>query len=121
VLSEQVVGPYARELFPNSTGSFLHIEPAIVAFLVLAVLALPALAMWSWRRADYDLGDFYASGRTTTAEHGFGAALGGNRTVSLRNYYLVGVLDGDAVFRAGAIVCGLLLAAMIVAGMVVRA
>lgn len=117
LLSERVVGPYARELFPSSGGTLLHLEPAIVAFLVLAVLALPALAMWSWRRADYDLGDFYASGRSTTPEHGFGAALGGSRTVSLRNYYLVGVLDGDAVFRAGAIVCGLLLTAMILAGM----
>jgi ech hydrogenase subunit A len=121
LLSEYVVGPYARELFPGGTGTLLHIEPAIVAFMVLAVLMLPALAVWSWRGSDYDLGDFYASGRTTTAEHAIGAALGGSRTVTLRNYYLVGVVDGEAVFRAGVLVCGLLLAAMIVAGMVLRA
>ena len=72
-------------------------------------------------RRRYDVGDFYASGRTTDAEHGIAAALGGSRAVTLRNYYLVGVVNGDAVFRAGVVVGGALLAAMIVAGMVLRA
>ena len=121
LLSESVVGPYARELFPGGTGTLLHLDPAIVAFMVLAVLFLPALAIWSWRQSDYDLADFYASGRSTSAEHGIGAALGGSRAVTLRNYYLVGVVNGDLMFRVGALVCGVLLAAMIVAGMVLRA
>ena len=121
VLSESVVGPYARELFPGGTGTLLHLDPAIVPFMVLAVLFLPVLAMWSWRKAAYDVGDFYASGRTTDGEHGIAAALGGSRAVTLRNYYLVGVVNGDAVFRAGVVVGGALLAAMIVAGMVLRA
>ena len=69
--------------------------------MVLAVLFLPALALWSWRKSAYDLGDFYASGRTTNGEHAIAAALGGSRAVTLRNYYLVGVVNGDAVFRAG--------------------
>jgi ech hydrogenase subunit A len=120
-LSESVVGPYARELFPGGTGSLLHLEPALVAFMVLAILFLPVLAMWSWRKADYDIGDFYASGRTTDGEHAIAAALGGTRAVTLRNYYLVGVVNGDAMFRAGAVVCGALLAAMIVAGVWLRA
>ncbi len=120
LLSAWVVGPYARELFPGGSGVLLHLEPAIVSFMVLAVLFLPVLALWSWRKADYDVGDFYASGRTTDGEHAIAAALGGNRDVTLRNYYLVGVVNGDAVFRAGAVVCGALLAAMVFAGAVLR-
>lgn len=121
VLSEAVVGPYARELFPGGSGSLLHLDPAIVAFLVGALLCLPALALWSWRTAAYDLGDVYASGRTTDAAHGIAAALGGSRAVTLRNYYLTGVVDGAAVFRAGVVTGGGLLTALLVAGMVVRA
>ena len=29
----------------------------------------PRWRIWSWRKSDYDLGDFYASGRSTNAEH----------------------------------------------------
>jgi hypothetical protein len=42
-----------------------------------------------------------------------GAALGGTRTVTLRNYYLEGVVNGVLVFRAGTLVCGAILAATI--------
>jgi ech hydrogenase subunit A len=120
-LSEWVVAPYARALFPGDTGALLHVDPAVVPLLVLTVLCLPALAMWSWRQHTYDVGDFYASGRTTDCEHAIAAALGGSRAVALRNYYLVGVVNGDAVFQAGVVVGGALLAAMLVAGTVIRA
>jgi hypothetical protein len=50
-----------------------------------------------------------------------GAALGGTRTVTLRNYYLEGVIDGALVFRTGVILCGAILTGMVVVGMVVRA
>ena len=121
LLSESIVGPYARELFPGGTGALLHLDPAVVSFMVLAVLFLPALALWSWRKSAYDVGDFYASGRTTDGEHAIAAALGGSRAVTLRNYYLVGVVNGDAVFRAGIVAGGALLTGMIVAGVVLRA
>lgn len=120
-LSDWVVAPYARALFPADTGALLHVDPAVVPLLVLTVMFLPALAMWSWRQHAYDVGDFYASGRTTDREHAIAAALGGSRAVTLRNYYLVGVVNGDAVFRAGVVVGGALLAAMLVAGTVLRA
>lgn len=121
ILSDQLVGPYARQLFPADPGTLLHIEPAIVVVMLLGVLFLPAIGAWAWRRGSYDLADFYASGRSADASHGMGAALGGTRTVTLRNYYLEGIIDGAGVFRVGTAVCGLLLAAMVVAGMVVRA
>ncbi|MBI3749732.1 MAG: NADH-quinone oxidoreductase subunit L [Chloroflexi bacterium] len=121
LLSESIVGPYARGLFPGGTGALLHLDPAVVSFMVLAVLFLPALALWSWRKSAYDVNDFYASGRTTNGEHAIAAALGGTRAVTLRNYYLVGVVNGEAVFRAGIVVCGALLTGMIVAGVVLRA
>jgi hypothetical protein len=49
-----------------------------------------------------------------------GSALGGSQAVTLRGYYLVGVVDGELVFRVGTVVCGLGLVAMALAGWVVR-
>jgi hypothetical protein len=82
----------------------------MVVVMLVAVLFLPALALWSSRRSGYDQADFYTSGRSANAGHLMGAALGGTRTVTLRNYYLDGVIDGALVFRAGTLVCGVVLA-----------
>jgi hypothetical protein len=49
-----------------------------------------------------------------------GAALGGTRAVSLRGYYLDGVIDGALVFRVGTATCAAILAAMVVMGVVAR-
>jgi hypothetical protein len=49
-----------------------------------------------------------------------GAALGSTRSVTLRNYYLEGVINGPLMFRVGSIACGGTLAAMVFTGMVVR-
>jgi hypothetical protein len=49
-----------------------------------------------------------------------GAALGGTRTVTLRNYYLEGVINGALMFRLGTVTCAGVLIAMVVTGMVVR-
>jgi hypothetical protein len=92
----------------------------MLLLMLSAVFFLPALAAWSWRHPQYDLADFYASGRSATPGHVMGAALGGIHRVTLRNYYLDGVLDGAFAFRAGTVACGAVLAAMVVAGMVVR-
>jgi hypothetical protein len=86
--------------------------------MLVAVLFLPALAIWASRGSGYDLSDFYTSGRSANAGHLMGAALGGTRTVTLRNYYLEGVVNGALVFRAGTLVCGVILTAMILVGMV---
>ena len=61
-----------------------------------------------------------AAGRPGTSTGVMGMALGGSRTVSLRNYYLEGVVNGGLVFRAGTVVCGALLIAAIAVGMVAR-
>jgi hypothetical protein len=88
--------------------------------MLACVVFLPLVAWWSWRHPEYDHADFYASGRSANASHVMGAALGGIHRVTLRNYYLDGVLDGSFVFKAGTVACGAVLAAMVVAGMVAR-
>ncbi|HEX7487871.1 MAG TPA: hypothetical protein VF341_03140, partial [Anaeromyxobacteraceae bacterium] len=110
LISEHVVGPYALTAFSAAPVVFLHLDPAMVVVMLVAVLFLPALALWSSRRSGYDQADFYTSGRSANAGHLMGAALGGTRTVTLRNYYLDGVIDGALVFRAGTLVCGVVLA-----------
>jgi hypothetical protein len=120
LLSEHVVGPYAMSAFPGPAHTFLHIEPVVIVVLLGAVLFLPALALWASTRLRYDMADFYTSGRTANAEHVMGAALGGTRAVTLRNYYLDGVIDGALVFRVGTLVCGALLGAMVLIGMAAR-
>ncbi len=47
-----------------------------------------------------------------------GAALGGIRRVTLRNYYMDGVVDGAFAFKAGTVACGAVLAAMLAVGLV---
>jgi len=121
LISEHVVGPYALAAFSAAPRAFLHLDPAMVIVMLVAVLFLPALALWASRGSGYDLADFYTSGRSANAGHLMGAALGGTRTVTLRNYYLEGVIDGALVFRAGTLVCGVILTVMVLFGMVVRA
>jgi ech hydrogenase subunit A len=113
LISDHVVGPYALEAFSAAPRVFLHLDPAMVVVMLVAVLFLPALAIWTSRGSGYDLADFYTSGRTANAGHLMGAALGGTRTVTLRNYYLEGVVNGVLVFRAGTLVCSVILAATI--------
>ena len=121
LISDHVVGPYAVSAFSAAPRVFLHLDPAMVVVMLVAVLFLPALALWSARRSSYDQADFYTSGRTANAGHLMGAALGGTRTVTLRNYYLDGVVNGALVFRTGTLVCGaVLLAAGLVALAVAR-
>ena len=121
LISDHVVGPYAASVFSAAPRVFLHLDPAMVVVMLVAVLFLPVLALWSARRSTYDEADFYTSGRTANAGHVMGAALGGTRTVTLRNYYLEGVIDGALVFRTGTLLCGATLAAMVLFGMVIRA
>jgi len=120
VISEQVVGPQALATFKGTSESFLHVEPVMLTTMVVAVLFLPALALWTSRRKHYDMNDFYAAGRPVTTAGVMGMALGGSRTVSLRNYYLEGVVNGGLVFRAGTLVCGVLVIAAIAVGMAAR-
>jgi hypothetical protein len=49
-----------------------------------------------------------------------GAALGGSRSVTLRNFYLDGVINGALMFRVGTLTCAGILGAMVLTGMVVR-
>ena len=121
VISERVVGPYALGAFHAMPRTFLDVSPAMLVVLLASVLFLPALGFWAWRRRDYDQADFYASGRQAGADRVVGAALGGTREITLRNYYLEGVVDGGLVFRVGTAVCALVLAAMVVVPAVVRA
>ena len=121
LISDHVVGPYAASVFSAAPRVFLHLDPAMVVVMLVAVLFLPVLALWSARRSTYDEADFYTSGRTANAGHVMGAALGGTRTVTLRNYYLEGVIDGALVSRTGTLLCGATLAAMVLFGMVIRA
>jgi hypothetical protein len=118
-LSDKVISPYALSAFGAAPRTLLNIEPGMLIVLLAAVLFLPLLAIWASRRA-YDTSDFYSSGRSANAEHVMGAALGGSRTVTLRNYYLDGVINGSLMFRLGTVTCAGVLMAMVVTGMVVR-
>jgi ech hydrogenase subunit A len=118
-LSDKVISPYALSAFGAAPRTLLNIEPGMLIVLLAAVLFLPLLAIWASRRA-YDTSDFYSSGRSANAEHVMGAALGGSRTVTLRNYYLDGVINGSLMFRLGTVTCAGVLIAMVVTGMVVR-
>jgi ech hydrogenase subunit A len=123
IISDNLVGPYAIATAGAAKAAgvvFLAVDPATLLVLMSAVFFLPAVAWWSWRHPDYDHADFYASGRSANAGHVMGAALGGVRRVTLRNYYLDGVIDGAMTFRIGSAACGCLTAAMLAAGLVVR-
>jgi ech hydrogenase subunit A len=120
LISDRLVGPYALFAFSAAPRTFLALDPATLAVLMAAMLFLPLVALWVWRHPVYDHADFYAGGRSTSPGHVMGAALGGIKKVTLRNYYLDGVLDGALVFRAGTLACGGILAAVVAAGMVVR-
>jgi ech hydrogenase subunit A len=117
LLSQLVVGPWAEATFPGQAATFLHLEPQVIAFLLGSILFLPLVALWASTRR-FDLADIYSSGRTADAGHVMGAALGGTRAVSLRNYYLEGVVNGPLMFRVGTVVCGVTLAATVVLGVV---
>jgi ech hydrogenase subunit A len=118
-ISDRVVGPYALGAFHQTTGTIPTIEPMMLVVLLAAVLFLPLLALWASRRP-YDTSDFYSSGRNANAQHVMGAALGGSRTVTLRNYYMEGVINGSLMFRIGTVTCAGVLIAMVVTGMVIR-
>jgi ech hydrogenase subunit A len=120
LISDRVVGPQALATFAGTSRAFLNIEPAILISMIVAVLFLPVMALWASGRKDFNLADFYAAGRTSNSSHVMGAALGATRTVTLRNYYLEGVVDGPFVFRAGVVVCGILTVALIAIGTVAR-
>ncbi len=120
LISDQVVGPYALHAFSAAPRVFLAIDPATLIVMLSSVVLLPFVALLSWLSPTYDHADFYASGRSANVGHVMGAALGGIKRVTLRNYYLDGVLDGGLVFRAGTVACGGVVVAMVAVGMVVR-
>ena len=120
LISDHVVGPYALFAFSATPRVFLAVDPVTLAILLAAMLFLPLVAVWVWRHPVYDHADFYASGRSTSPGHVMGAALGCIKKVTLRNYYLDGVIDGTLMFRAGTLTCGGILVAMVACGLVVR-
>jgi ech hydrogenase subunit A len=119
IISDRVVGPYALAAFSAGPQTLLNIEPAMLAVMLVAVLFLPLLALRVSSRS-YDEADFYTSGRGSNAGHVMGAALGGSRSVTLRNYYLDGVINGALMFRVGTVASGAILVAMVATGLVVR-
>jgi ech hydrogenase subunit A len=118
IISDRVVRPYATSVPGSGSGTFLYLEPTVVIVLLGSVMLLPALAAYAARRSTHDPADFYASGRSATSFRAIGAALDGTRTLTLRNYYLDGIIDGGLVFRLGTVACGATLVAMVVAGLV---
>jgi ech hydrogenase subunit A len=119
LISDKVVGPYALSAFAGGPRTLPVIDPTMLVVMLAAVLFLPLVAVWASRRR-FDEGDFYTSGRSANAAHSMGAALGGSRSVTLRNYYLDGVINGALMFRVGTFACAWILGAMVVTGMVVR-
>jgi ech hydrogenase subunit A len=120
LISDHVVGPYALAAFSAAPRVFLAIDPPILLVMLSATLLLPFVALISWLSPTYDHADFYASGRSANVGHVMGAALGGIKRVTLRNYYLDGVINGGRVFQAGTVACGAVLVAMVATGLVIR-
>jgi ech hydrogenase subunit A len=120
LISEHVVGPYALFAFSAAPRVFLNIDPTTLIVMLSATLLLPLVALLSWLNPSYDHADFYASGRSANVGHVMGAALGGIKKVTLRNYYLDGVINGGLMFKAGTVACGAVLAAMVAVGVMVR-
>jgi ech hydrogenase subunit A len=118
-LSDHVVVPYVMSSgLPGAAPD--QLSPGVVAVMLLALLFLPALAVWGQRRGSYDEADFYASGRRGNVDHAMGSALGGTRAVTLGGYYLEGLIDGRWVSRAGTTLCGLTVALLAVCGWAVQ-
>lgn len=113
LLSERVIAPLAFEVLGAAPRPLLQVSPLLLASLTLAVLSLPVLAFVFYRRSRYEISDVYLCGRSASEAHVTGAAGGGSAAVSLRNYYLTGVIDGGAVFRWGTAVCTVIVAAML--------
>jgi ech hydrogenase subunit A len=113
LISERLVTPYALAVFAAPPQPLLHVGPLLLVVLTLAVLALPALARWFHWRGRYELSDVYLCGRSATADHSADAAGGGTSPVSLRNYYLTGVIDGHWVLRWGTVLCAALVVLMV--------
>ena len=113
VLSDRLVGPYALAAFGAAPRELLHVPGVMVSVLLVAVLFIPAMAVWVRRRGHYELADIYASGRTVNAAHVVSGALDRPQAVSLRGYYLEGVIDGPWVFRAGTVACGAVLTILV--------
>ncbi len=120
LVSDHLITPFALGAFGAAPRTLLSIDPATLVVLLAAMLFLPAISVYVWRHPIYDHSDFYASGRSTNAGHVIGAALGGIRKVTLRNYYLDGVLDGGLIFQAGTAMCAAILVAMVGVGVIVR-
>lgn len=120
LISDHVVGPYALAAFSATPRVFLALDPVVLLVMLSAMLVLPLVAVVSWLNPTYDHADFYASGRSANVGHVMGAALGGIKKVTLRNYYLDGVIDGGRVFKVGSVACGAVLVAMVATGVVAR-
>jgi ech hydrogenase subunit A len=113
VLSELLVAPLAFERFGAAPGTLLHVGPWVLGPLTLAVLALPALAFFVHRRKRYELDRVYVCGRPADHAHLTQSARGRAAPVSLRNYYLTGLIDGPRLFRWGTALCAAAVAVMI--------
>ena len=123
LLSDHVVGPYATTVFPTLAGHtpvLLAIAPATLIVMMIALLFLPLVGVWSWASPTYDHADIYVSGRLANQSHVMEAALGGIKRTTLRNYYMAGVINGDLVFKAGVLTCGLLTVGVLAFGAIGR-
>lgn len=113
LLSEHVVSPYALGAFAAAPRELFLLQPALVAVLLVAVLSIPAMAFWVSKHGHSQLSDIYAGGRTVSADHLVSGASGRPQAISLRGYYLDGVLDGPRVFRLGTLGCGVVLVVLL--------
>ncbi|HYM83144.1 MAG TPA: proton-conducting transporter membrane subunit [Candidatus Dormibacteraeota bacterium] len=114
LISERVAGPYVGSVFGVAPHPFATLAPEIVVGLLVAVAALPLLAVRAARHGSYDLADIYVSGRSVSSGHVVAGALGSSRPIALRNYYLAGILDGPRLLRFGTVAAAALTLALVV-------
>jgi len=120
LLSAWLAEPYIMLNYgvPSGLGAFNY---GVMIFLLLMLLALPALAYLSHRRGEYRLADTYVCGRQMDSHLLVGGAMGAWREITLKNYYLDGFFSAGAILRYADILCGIAILFMLAAGVLWKA
>lgn len=110
------VQPYTGYLMANGLIppeiARIPAENLIIMSLMLAGLFLMPLAFWLWPPRVVAVSG-YLSGANITGSASYRGAMGAEREVASRGYYLKGFIQEETLFRAGLIGTGLLLITML--------
>jgi len=115
LLSGRLVEPYVR-LYYGEGGGLGAFNYGVIAFLLLLLVALPAITYLAHRREAYRLSDTYVCGRQMDSHLLVGGAMGSWREITLKNYYLDGFFSPGAILRWSNALCAMTIIFMLAAG-----